>query len=1079
MPAASSKSIVVFGFNGKGSLSTFVDDQGMVINSLEPRLLPLDQEIKAVGCGKAHTLWVTRDDEIYVAGDNAHGQLGRLPTPRDMQEGLASGPTAPEELSHALLDELSIHHVACGDEHSVLASDDKVVVIGGISAEASPAPSSPGRKLTAPAPLRLVSMPRAVVGLACGGAHTLARLSDGSVMAWGSNSFGQLGLGDFVDRAEPTILPMPAVALSAGLSAAAHIACGGSHSAVLLDTKSATVHDDVQLRSAGAIWPNLLMCGDNADGQLGRPSGRNQFLDPHLALLDSADVHITLGAGTSFVWVLASKNKAASAASSSSSGEPGFMKPGFWACGRNDSGELGLPADAERPHVHNFTEISRLGVSDFGQTFASRFTIILSGTEDPEPKVAFRKDVFHELDRRLTAAQASNSVSQDEDDGEEEEDDGSDHSNENEEAKEGKHSPHPPLQAYHLEQHAVLALEMERLFTNQLMCDAAVRAGKPSTLIDGVVPSELHSRPHPRASLSTSASSEVLGQTSIARSPHGKDSALVTSSNNYHFDARLYPVHSAILECRCPRIAQLIHHENSRLHIASEGDHHHRIEFRAGSGWNWRTRMVRVELENVSEAAMPTFLQFLYSDREALIERFDADNLGILLDLAYAAHSYGLDRLLGLCQLRIAQILTTATAVPVLGQASNLGLLAIKRICLEFIRDNYEMTVSRRNRVAVEALNSNPALLAEVVGLTSADFATSLIDALPEPTIPYASVLVHDLGRLKEMASFADVEILPTAGMAPGFPSQHHDQTRSSSAASHAPISCHAIILAARCPALFDAIRAHLFGDISRKHDVSRDPMKSPFPLTEEHFFGSRAATVGPAQNSHPRELPGATQEGPMDLKRALHQGLGMLRGLMGQAVSSVAPAPHVADPAIAAAAAAAAAQRAQQLLQKDKQIAAFVQEMGSAHDALPRPRVASLSGETRRMQISEVTEASPKAIRVFLDYLYAASTKSVTPEIAIDILMMCHVYKLQDSALYRAAAEILLHNLEPSNVLDVLCVSTLIHDDALRDLALVYAVQHAKDCLLHNGDKLRDAIADFPDLGVALIHALAESSRH
>jgi alpha-tubulin suppressor-like RCC1 family protein len=42
------------------------------------------------------------------------------------------------------------------------------------------------------------------VKLACGGAHALALTADGRLYAWGSNGRGQLGMGDDIDRTEPT-----------------------------------------------------------------------------------------------------------------------------------------------------------------------------------------------------------------------------------------------------------------------------------------------------------------------------------------------------------------------------------------------------------------------------------------------------------------------------------------------------------------------------------------------------------------------------------------------------------------------------------------------------------------------------------------------------------------------------------------------------------------------------------------------------------------------------------------------------------------------------------------------------------
>lgn len=59
---------------------------------------------------------------------------------------------------------------------------------------------------------------RVARSIAAGGAHALALLDDGSVIAWGQNESGQLGLGDVLFRPRPATvtLPRPAVAVAAG-----------------------------------------------------------------------------------------------------------------------------------------------------------------------------------------------------------------------------------------------------------------------------------------------------------------------------------------------------------------------------------------------------------------------------------------------------------------------------------------------------------------------------------------------------------------------------------------------------------------------------------------------------------------------------------------------------------------------------------------------------------------------------------------------------------------------------------------------------------------------------------------------
>ena len=63
--------------------------------------------------------------------------------------------------------------------------------------------------------------------IAVGGDHALLLLNDGTVYSWGSNSGGQLGLGDTAVRATPTLVTLPRSAVG--------IAAGLAHSVALLD----------------------------------------------------------------------------------------------------------------------------------------------------------------------------------------------------------------------------------------------------------------------------------------------------------------------------------------------------------------------------------------------------------------------------------------------------------------------------------------------------------------------------------------------------------------------------------------------------------------------------------------------------------------------------------------------------------------------------------------------------------------------------------------------------------------------------------------------------------------------------
>jgi E3 ubiquitin-protein ligase HERC3 len=81
---------------------------------------------------------------------------------------------------------------------------------------------------------------RKVVDLSAGSFHTCARLDDGAVKCWGSNGFGELGLGDTQDRGDaPGEMgsALPSVSLAPGRTVQ-QLAAGANHSCALLDDGS-------------------------------------------------------------------------------------------------------------------------------------------------------------------------------------------------------------------------------------------------------------------------------------------------------------------------------------------------------------------------------------------------------------------------------------------------------------------------------------------------------------------------------------------------------------------------------------------------------------------------------------------------------------------------------------------------------------------------------------------------------------------------------------------------------------------------------------------------------------------------
>lgn len=200
-----------------------------------------------------------------------------------------------------------------------------------------------------------------VVGISTSATHSLALLDDGSIWAWGRNTFGQLGDGSLIDRQVPVQVQ--------GLgSAAVAVAAGGRHSlAILADgtiwgwgdngteqvqwegafgDPDALYVTPVQLRdighnggffddpvavAAGKAHSVLLNAGgavrawgSNDSGQLGQPPGISNAIRPNVPLEVAA-----IAAGGEHTVVVGTDGSA-------------------WGWGQSDSGQLG--AAVATPH---------------------------------------------------------------------------------------------------------------------------------------------------------------------------------------------------------------------------------------------------------------------------------------------------------------------------------------------------------------------------------------------------------------------------------------------------------------------------------------------------------------------------------------------------------------------------------------------------------------------------------------------------------------------------------------------------------------------------------------------------------
>lgn len=228
LSVASDGTVKAWGENWAGELG-----DGSTTNRSWPVTVADLTNAVAVAGGASHSLAVTAEKTVYSWGYNVAGELG---------DGTFANRTRPTLVS-SLTDVIG---VSAGNYHSLGLRSDGTVWAWGYNYYGQ---LGRGTTSDSPVPVQVTKSDRTaltgVTAIAAGGYHSLAVRTDGTVWAWGNNSYGQLGDGTFTNRTRAVQV--------GGLS--------GSVTSV-----AAGIWFSVARRSDGTV----LAWGDNDYGQLGR-----------------------------------------------------------------------------------------------------------------------------------------------------------------------------------------------------------------------------------------------------------------------------------------------------------------------------------------------------------------------------------------------------------------------------------------------------------------------------------------------------------------------------------------------------------------------------------------------------------------------------------------------------------------------------------------------------------------------------------------------------------------------------------------------------------------------------------------
>jgi len=247
----------------------------------------------SIAAGGSHTCALLTDNSVKCWGRNANGQLGQGDTATRGDEANEMG---DKLLALALGLGKTVKLLATGENHGCAILNDDTVKCWGSNAFGQlglgdvAARGDNANEMGAALPIVALGTGKTAKALALGDAHSCAILNDNTVKCWGGNGDGQLGLGDKANRGDGANEmgdALPVVSLGVGKTAKAIVA-RGNHTCALL--------------SNGTVkcW------GSNAFGQLGqgdsaeRGDGPNEMGDSLLP--------IDLGLGLDGKLVLAGNN---------------------------------------------------------------------------------------------------------------------------------------------------------------------------------------------------------------------------------------------------------------------------------------------------------------------------------------------------------------------------------------------------------------------------------------------------------------------------------------------------------------------------------------------------------------------------------------------------------------------------------------------------------------------------------------------------------------------------------------------------------------------------------------------------
>ncbi|AYV84717.1 MAG: chromosome condensation regulator [Hyperionvirus sp.] len=257
------------------------------------------KNVKKVACGVFHTLIILTDGRLMSCGFNGSGQLGLGDNFNRCRFTEITGlPNAVSE-------------VMCGNQNTIIMLTDGTLMSTGANLNGELGLGNYHNQNTFQ---EIKGIGKNIIAkIACGRNHTFISLLDGRLMGCGNNFYGQLGLGDRLNRNVFTeIFPRKNIV---------DVVCGSSHTLVLLTDGK------------------LMSCGANGNGELGL--GR---------VFEAVTVFIeVIGVGRNIAELLCGNHHTIIR----------LTDGRLMGCGYNNYGQLLFPEYSTHERNYSFTEIKK------------------------------------------------------------------------------------------------------------------------------------------------------------------------------------------------------------------------------------------------------------------------------------------------------------------------------------------------------------------------------------------------------------------------------------------------------------------------------------------------------------------------------------------------------------------------------------------------------------------------------------------------------------------------------------------------------------------------------------------------